>query len=53
MTEGPAVVEKGKMAVEALHLMRKKNIDEIPVVDKNYKPVGLVDIQDLLKAGLI
>lgn len=53
MTKNPAVIKKGRMAVEALNVMRKKNIDEIPVVDKNYKPVGLVDIQDLLKAGLI
>ncbi len=53
MTKGPEVVVKGKMAIEALRVMRKKHIDEIPVVDKNYKPVGLVDIQDLLKAGLI
>jgi len=53
MTKNPAVVKKGRMAVEALNIMRKKNIDEIPVVDKNYKPAGLVDIQDLLKAGLI
>lgn len=53
MTKNPAVIKKGRMAVEALSILRKKNIDEIPVVDKNYKPVGLVDIQDLLKAGLI
>jgi len=53
MTKNPAVIKKGSMAVEALSLLRKKNIDEIPVVDRNYKPVGLVDVQDLLKAGLV
>jgi arabinose-5-phosphate isomerase len=53
MTKNPEVIKKGRMAVEALNILRKKKIDEIPVVDKNYKPVGLVDIQDLLKAGLI
>jgi hypothetical protein len=34
-------------------VLRKKNIDEIPVVDKDYHPVCLVDVQDLLKAGLL
>jgi len=53
MTKNPAVIKKGRMAVEVLNILRKKKIDEIPVVDKNYKPVGLVDIQDLLKAGFI
>jgi arabinose-5-phosphate isomerase len=53
MTRNPATIEKGRMAVEALHILQKKNIDEIPVVDKNSKPVGLVDVQDLLRAGLV
>ena len=26
---------------------------EIPVVDKKRRPIGLVDVQDLLKAGLV
>ena len=53
MTKNPAVIKKGSMAVEAFNLLRKKHIDEIPVVDRNSKPVGLVDVQDLLKAGLV
>jgi arabinose-5-phosphate isomerase len=53
MTRAPAVIKKGSMAVEALGMLRKRHIDEIPVVDKNYKPIGLVDVQDLLKAGLV
>ncbi|MDD5504261.1 MAG: KpsF/GutQ family sugar-phosphate isomerase [Candidatus Omnitrophica bacterium] len=53
MTKNPAVIKKGSMAVEALNLLRRKKIDEIPVVDRDYKPVGLVDVQDLLRAGLV
>lgn len=53
MTKNPSTIRKGRMAVEALNVLQKKKIDEIPVVDKNDKPVGLVDIQDLLRAGLI
>jgi arabinose-5-phosphate isomerase len=53
MTKNPATISKTHMAVEALHILQKKKIDEIPVVDKAYKPIGLVDVQDLLKAGLV
>jgi len=30
-----------------------KKIDELPVVDKSGRPVGLLDVQDLLKAGIV
>ncbi|MDD5730910.1 MAG: KpsF/GutQ family sugar-phosphate isomerase [Candidatus Omnitrophica bacterium] len=53
MTKNPMVITVDKLAAEAMHLLETKRIDEIPVVDKNHKPVGLVDVQDLLKAGLV
>ncbi len=53
MTKNPVSIERGKLAYEALKILQQKRIDEIPVVDKNNKPVGLVDVQDLLKAGLV
>jgi len=53
MTKNPAVIKKGKMAQEALSILQEKKIDEIPVVDSKRRPVGLVDVQDLLKAGLV
>lgn len=53
MSKNPAVIRKGRMAVEALHILQDKKIDEIPVVDAKKRPLGLVDIQDLLKAGLV
>ena len=53
MTKNPAAVKVGKMAVEALSTLQQKRIDEIPVVDKDQKPIGLLDVQDLLRAGLI
>ena len=52
MTKNPAVVNKDMLAAEAMHILQEKKIDEIPVVDKNNRPVGLLDVQDLLKAGL-
>lgn len=53
MTKNPTVVDKGMLAAEAMRIVREKKIDEIPVVDKNRHPVGLLDVQDLLKAGLV
>jgi arabinose-5-phosphate isomerase len=53
MTKNPTVVNKDMLAVEALRILRERKIDEVPVVDKNKRPVGLLDVQDLLKAGLV
>ncbi|MBL7071157.1 MAG: KpsF/GutQ family sugar-phosphate isomerase [Candidatus Omnitrophica bacterium] len=53
MTKDPVAVRSDMMAVDALQVLQTKKIDEVPVVDKKKKPVGLLDIQDLLKAGLI
>ncbi len=53
MTKKPTVVYPDMLAAEAMRIMQEKRIDEVPVVDKNYKPVGLLDVQDLLKAGLV
>lgn len=53
MTKNPKVIEIGRLAVEAGKIMEQYKIDELIVVDKGNKPVGLVDVQDLLKAGII
>ncbi|UCB57442.1 MAG: KpsF/GutQ family sugar-phosphate isomerase [Candidatus Omnitrophota bacterium] len=53
MTKNPAVIEAEKLAAEALTILQSKKIDEIPVVDDEGRPVGLLDVQDLLKAGLV
>ncbi|KPK97069.1 MAG: D-arabinose 5-phosphate isomerase, partial [Omnitrophica WOR_2 bacterium SM23_72] len=53
MTKNPTVVPKGMLAAEAMRILQQKKIDEVPVLDKNRRPVGLLDVQDLLKAGLV
>jgi arabinose-5-phosphate isomerase len=52
MTKNPTSVTPEMLAVEAMRIMQAKKIDEVPVVDKSGKPVGLLDVQDLLRAGL-
>jgi arabinose-5-phosphate isomerase len=53
MTKNPITVKPPMLAVEAMRILEEKKIDEVPVVDKNNQPVGLLDVQDLLKAGLV
>jgi arabinose-5-phosphate isomerase len=53
MTRNPTVVSKDMLAAEAMRILQEKKIDEVPVVDKNRHPIGLLDVQDLLKAGLV
>lgn len=53
MTRNPVSVEQGMLAVEAMRILREKKIDELPVVDRKRRPVGLLDVQDLLKTGLV
>lgn len=53
MTKNPTSIKKERLAAEAFDILRSKKIDEIPVVDDRKRPVGLLDVQDLLKAGLV
>ncbi len=52
-TRNPLTINKEKLAAEALHLLKSKKIDELPVVDEKGRAVGLLDVQDLLRAGLV
>ncbi len=53
MTPTPIYIQADHLAAEALEILRSRKIDEIPVVDKKRRPVGLLDVQDLLRAGLV
>ena len=53
MTKKPVAVYSDMMAVDALEILQSKKIDEVPVIDKKRRPIGLLDVQDLLKAGLV
>ncbi|HTL70298.1 MAG TPA: KpsF/GutQ family sugar-phosphate isomerase [Candidatus Eisenbacteria bacterium] len=53
MTAGPVTIRADRLAAEALEILRTRKIDEVPVVDARRRPVGLLDVQDLLKAGIL
>ena len=40
------------LAAEAARIMEDRQFDNLPVVDSEGRSVGVVDIQDLMKAGL-
>ncbi len=53
MTHHPTFVYADDLASEALKVLEDKKIDEVPVVDKNLRVVGMLDVQDLIAAGII
>lgn len=53
MSKSPSTITKDKLAAEALKLMQEREISDLPIVDNDYKPVGLLNFQDLLKAGVL
>ena len=52
MTKAPLTISKDRLAAEAFDILMQKKVDELPVVDAKGALVGLLDVQDLLKAGL-
>ena len=52
MTRNPKRISADRLAAEALRVLREHKIDELVVVDGRRRPVGLLDVQDLLRAGL-
>ncbi|MFC1657951.1 SIS domain-containing protein [Candidatus Omnitrophota bacterium] len=53
MTAKPTAISKDRLAAEAMHILESRKIDEMPVVDRQGKVVGLLDVQDLLRAGVV
>jgi arabinose-5-phosphate isomerase len=48
MTAGPLTVFEGTRLTEAVEIMRRHKISELPVIDAEGRPVGLIDITDVI-----
>ena len=48
MTRSPKRISENALASEAMAILRQYRIDELPVVDDQDRPVGLIDVQDLV-----
>jgi arabinose-5-phosphate isomerase len=53
MTRKPTFTGPEVLAAAAARLMQDREFDNLPVVDDQGRAVGMVDIQDLLKTGII
>jgi arabinose-5-phosphate isomerase len=53
MTKTPRTIHHTARMEEAVALMRAHKISELPVIDDDHRPVGLLDITDLLGAEAV
>lgn len=48
MTRNPITMQPGTRVLDAISLMQQRKISELPIVDEEIRPLGLLDITDLL-----
>lgn len=53
MTRRPTTITSNELAAKAVKIMEAKEISDLPVVDSENRPIGMVNMQDILKAGVI
>ncbi|KGP64022.1 D-arabinose 5-phosphate isomerase [Legionella norrlandica] len=53
MTRNCRTISKETLAVEALQLMEDFSITSLIIIDENKKPLGVVSLHDILKAGVV
>ncbi|MEE2907524.1 MAG: KpsF/GutQ family sugar-phosphate isomerase [Planctomycetota bacterium] len=53
MTSAPRHLTEDQQLVDARQLVAEHRIDEIPVVDAQGRPVGMIDIQDLISLRIV
>lgn len=52
MTPSPVTIRPDQLASEAAKLLKRYRCDNLPVVDRQGRPIGVVDERDLLAEGL-
>jgi arabinose-5-phosphate isomerase len=52
MTRSPKFVRPDQLLEEAERILREHHVDQIPVLDDEGRPVGLLDVQDILATRL-
>lgn len=53
MTRDPLTIQGDRLVAEAMRLLRERKIDQLPVVDQENRPIGLLDVQDLLDVKVV
>jgi arabinose-5-phosphate isomerase len=53
MNPNPVSISPDRLAADALRIMKENEFDNLPVVGEEGSCLGVVDVQDLLKAGIL
>ena len=53
MTRNPRHLSETDLVRDAVRLVRERRVDEIPVVDGDGRPLGIVDVQDLVAMKVV
>lgn len=53
MTRSPKTLRSDALVRDAVNLVRESRQDEIPIVDADERPVGLLDVQDLMALKVV
>ena len=53
MTANPKTASADQLAVEGLHLLESFKIGEVPVLDEEGRPIGMLMMKDLFQAGIV
>lgn len=53
MTKSPLTISPDLLAADAAKILKKHSFDNIPVVNNNGRPVGILDERDLLSEGIV
>ena len=53
MSRNPRTVRADALVADAARVLRQAHIDQVPVVDGDGRPVGMLDVQDLLAARVL
>ncbi|ADV60728.1 KpsF/GutQ family protein [Isosphaera pallida ATCC 43644] len=48
MTRAPSLIRAGRSLAEALDALQARKLSELPVIDEAGRPIGLIDVTDLL-----
>jgi len=53
MTKDPKAIKPETSGIEALEVMETYSITMVPVVDENHKPIAMLHMHDLIRAGIV
>lgn len=53
MIQTPKTIQPDRLAAEALKVMEEFKISEMPVLDSQGRPIGVLNLKDILRAGIV